>query len=165
VLKGIKRSALGQDLKSFLVPWVLTMTFGMAVALWEFAREGDPQLTLSTSAVIGLALILGGFPIPLFAAWTLKRSYSATLLIRDDHQLVQHGIYSKVRHPLYTGTIMVLLGLPLLLSSLLGFAVMLLVIPLFLQRIKMEEGLLTEEFGDEYRRYVERTHKLIPFVY
>ncbi len=165
VLKGIKRSAIKRDLKFFIIPWVLTMTLAMAVAMWEFARGGDPQLTLSTSAVIGLALMISGFPIPLVAVGTLKRSYSATLLIRDDHQLVQHGIFSNVRHPLYTGTIMVLLGMPLCLSSLYGFAVMLLVVPLFLKRIRMEEGLLMEEFGAEYKRYMERSHKLIPFVY
>ena len=38
-------------------------------------------------------------------------------------------------------------------------------IPIFLNRIRMEERLLTEEFGDEYRAYKEATRKLIPFVY
>ena len=78
---------------------------------------------------------------------------------------MQHGIYRKVRHPLYTGTIMLLLGMPLIFSSWYGFAVMLLVVPLFVKRIRREEGLLIEEFGAEYEAYIERSHKLIPFVY
>ena len=165
MLKGIKRSAFKRDLQLFLIPWVLTITLAMAVALWELTRGGNPELTLSTSTIVGLALMICGAPLPLIAAGTLRRFYSSTLLIKDDHRLVQHGIYSKVRHPLYTGTIMVFLGMPLILSSLYGFVVMLLVVPLFVKRIRREEGLLIEEFGAEYQAYIERSHKLIPFVY
>ncbi len=62
MLKGIKRSAFKQDLQLFLIPWVLTITLAMAVALWEFTRGGDPELTLSTSTVVGLALMICGVP-------------------------------------------------------------------------------------------------------
>ena len=165
MLKGIKRSAFKRDLQLFLIPWILTINLAIAVSLWESTRGGNAELTFSASTVVGLALMICGFPLPLIAAGTLRRFYSSTLLIKDDHRLVQHGIYSKVRHPLYTGTIMVFLGMPLILSSVYGFAVMLLVVPLFVKRISREEGLLIEEFGVEYQAYIERSYKLIPFVY
>lgn len=164
-MKGIKRDAIRKDLFSFLIPWVTIMCLAMALALWEFTRGGDPEITLSASFITGVLLILLGLPISLVAVITLRRSYSSSMIIREDHELIRHGIYRHVRHPVYLGTTVGLLGLPLCLSSLYGFVTMLLLIPLFLNRIRMEEGLLIEEFGEEYRSYRETTKKLIPFVY
>ena len=81
------------------------------------------------------------------------------------HHNTGHGIYKHVRHPIYFGTILVFLGIPLILMSLYGFVTMVLVIPLFLKRIRIEEKLLIEEFGAEYERYRETSKKLIPFLF
>jgi len=86
-------------------------------------------------------------------------------VIREDHQLITHGIYRYTRHPVYLGVIMAILGLPIFASSLYGLLIMLVLIPIFLYRIGMEERLLTEEFGDAYRDYQETTSKLVPFIY
>ena len=135
------------------------------VSLWEFARGGDPEFKLSLSSILGLLFIIFTLPIVFPAAVTLRRFYSSTLVIRKDHKLIQHGIYKYVRHPIYFGTILVFLGIPLILTSLYGLATMALVIPLFLNRIRMEEKLLIEEFGAEYERYRETSKKLIPFLF
>jgi protein-S-isoprenylcysteine O-methyltransferase Ste14 len=121
--------------------------------------------TLSALFITGIILIAIGLTIALVAVFTLRRSYSSSLVIREDHQLIRHGIYRYVRHPVYSGTCVALFGMPLCLSSLFGLGIMLLVIPLFLNRIKIEEALLIEEFGAEYESYRETTRKLIPFVY
>ena len=165
MLKGIKRDAIRKDIFSFLIPWISIMCLAMALALWEFTRGGDPQITLSAPFITGLLLIAIGGTISIVAVITLRRSYSSSLVIREDHQLIRHGIYKYVRHPVYSGTSLALLGLPLCLSSLYGFVTMLLLIPLFLNRIRNEEGLLIEEFGEEYKSYRESTKKLIPFIY
>ncbi len=96
---------------------------------------------------------------------TLWRNYSATVVIRADHQLITHGIYRFTRNPIYLGGIMVVTGMPVYAASLYGFLTMLILVPIILNRIKMEEKLLTEEFGDAYRMYKEATKKLIPFIY
>ncbi len=86
-------------------------------------------------------------------------------MIRNKHQLITHGIYRLVRHPIYLGVIVVALGIAVYSSSLGGFVIMCALGPIFLNRIRMEERLLIEEFGDAYRKYKETTHKLIPFIY
>ena len=97
---------------------------------------------------------------------TLYRSYSATLVIRENHKLITHGIYRFVRNPIYMGGIIgVVLGIPVYCSSFYGFLIMLVLIPILLNRIRMEESLLTEEFGDEHRKYKASVRKLIPFIY
>ena len=165
MLKGIKRNAIRKDILSFLIPWITIMCLAMAVSLWEFAWVRDPQITFSAPFVTGIILIAIGLTISLAAVFTLRRFYSSSLVIKEDHQLIRHGIYRYVRHPVYLGTSVALVGMPLCLSSLLGLGIMLLEIPLFLNRMKIEETLLIEEFGAEYESYRETTKKLIPFVY
>ncbi len=60
---------------------------------------------------------------------------------------------------------MVCLGVPVYASSLYGLLTMSALIPLVLNRIRIEERMLIEEFGDAYRTYRQTTHKLIPFIY
>jgi protein-S-isoprenylcysteine O-methyltransferase Ste14 len=102
----------------------------------------------------------------LMAAGTLKRFYASTLIIRHDHQLITHGLYRFTRHPIYFGAIIaVVIAVPVYASSLYGFLTLSVLIPIILNRIRIEERLLTEEFGDAYRTYQETTSKLIPFIY
>ncbi len=96
---------------------------------------------------------------------TLWRNYSQTVVIREDHQLITHGIYRFTRNPMYLGGIMVITGLPVYVASLYGFLTSLVLIPIILNRIRLEERLLTEEFGETYHTYKKATRKLIPFIY
>ncbi len=83
----------------------------------------------------------------------------------DLHQLITRGLYRLARHPLYFGVLFAIMGVPVYAPSLWGFLVMSLLIPLFLHRIRMEEEMLTEKFGDAYLAYKVATKKLIPFLY
>jgi len=96
---------------------------------------------------------------------TLWRNYSGTVLIREDHQLITHGIYRFTRNPIYLGGIMAITGIPVYVASLYGFLSSLVLIPIVLNRIRLEERLLTEEFQDAFVSYKETTRKLIPFIY
>jgi protein-S-isoprenylcysteine O-methyltransferase Ste14 len=60
---------------------------------------------------------------------------------------------------------MVCIGVPVYVSSLYGLLIMSVLIALVLNRIRIEERMLTDEFGDAYRKYREATSKLIPFIY
>lgn len=160
----IKRSAIKADLL-FLIPAFLLYTTGMLLLAWDLGRRpGETGLValLSpagvVSVVIGLVLAVGG-------AVTLRTNYSSTLVIRESHELVDRGLYRVVRHPIYLGALLVVLGLPLGTSSWIALPPMLLLIPLVLYRIRIEERLLLEEFGEEYRSYMRRTRRLVPFLY
>jgi protein-S-isoprenylcysteine O-methyltransferase Ste14 len=162
---GIVRNAIREDLLYFFLPWLLVLVAGMGVIVWDMARQQESLFVFSVQNFVGAALFVIGFTILLVAQITLRHSYSSTLVIREDHQLITHGVYRFIRHPIYLGNILVFIGIALYASSLYGLLVMSALIPVFLNRIRMEERLLTEEFGDEYRTYKEATSKLIPFVY
>ncbi len=96
----------------------------------------------------------------------LGRNWSVTLEVRDRHTLVTSGVYSRVRHPMYSAFWLWAVAQALLLpnwiagpAGLAGFGT------LFFLRIGREEALMTETFGDEYRRYVARTSRILPGIY
>ncbi|MFQ5712267.1 MAG: methyltransferase family protein [Candidatus Geothermarchaeales archaeon] len=70
-----------------------------------------------------------------------------------------------MRHPAYLGSLLLSPGIPLIFSSFYGFLLILWIIPCFLYRIRIEESMLLEKFGDEYREYMKETKKIIPFIY
>ena len=112
------------------------------------------------------ALILGFLSIP-FLWWvflSIGKNISETVLVKDEHELVTHGPYRWMRHPLYAGALMLLISTCLVLADyvLLGYAVVgilafrLLVIP-------AEEEHLLETFGEDYECYQSRTGAMFPW--
>jgi protein-S-isoprenylcysteine O-methyltransferase Ste14 len=115
--------------------------------------------------LIGLMMVLAGVIIRLVAIATLKKNFSGLLRIREGHTLTTNGIYQWVRHPAYLGAILLFLGIPVMVSSVLGLLVMLLLVPYLLHRIKLEEKMLIGRFGAEYEDYMRHSKKLIPYLY
>jgi protein-S-isoprenylcysteine O-methyltransferase len=114
----------------------------------------------------GLVVILFGLLLRVWTRLTIGALYSGYLRVKAGHVLVKDGPYRFVRHPGYTGFVIMGLGLALGYSSLIG----LVVIPLFLipglaYRMKVEERLLAEHFGQEYLDYARRTRRLIPWIW
>jgi len=160
----------------FALPGILVFFAGLVVSardgydgltgtLWNLCSNPENLRLLSAWNVAGMILFIFGLTIVLIAHFTLKRFYSSTLVIRKDHQLITHGIYRFTRHPIYLGSLMCCMGAPAYAPSLYGFLVMLVLVPIVFNRIRMEEALLIEEFGDAYLAYRKSTSKLIPFVY
>ncbi len=86
--------------------------------------------------------------------------------INQVHQLKTDGLFKIVRHPSYLGLLMILSGFSLSMNTIISFMVV--TLPVFLviiYRIKVEENLLVETFGEEYIKYSGSTKKIIPFVY
>ena len=172
----IKRSAIRKDLLFFGVPalivWILEVSFcardgltGFWGTVWGLVRQPQNLFMLPVLSLIGLALFFVGLSLMLVSQATLWRYYSSSLVIREDHKLITHGVYRLVRNPIYLGLIMVAIGLPTYVQSLSGFITSSILIPIILVRINLEERLLTEEFKDAFQDYKETTKRLIPFIY
>ena len=90
---------------------------------------------------------------------------SRTIEIQNEHKVVDTGLYSIVRHPMYLATTIMFLAIPLTLGSLLGFWVMLAYIPLIARRIKLEEEFLVSNLPG-YRQYRDKVkYRLVPFIW
>ena len=146
---------------------VLQVVMLVLVAAGGVISPGTAGLLSSTAGSgVGLVLLIGGGTIALVGVGSLHtgRSVSPLPHPRSEMSLVTTGAYSSIRHPIYTGLILVALGWAILqdsgpaLVATLGLAVV-----LDLKR-RREEAWLDQRFG-EYAAYRERTKAFIPFVY
>lgn len=93
----------------------------------------------------------------------LGHNWSATLRIRPEHSLITHGVYRRIRHPMYTAHLLWAIAQGLLLANwLAGWIFLVAFVPLYLLRVPHEEQMMLEQFGQEYRTYMARTGRIIP---
>jgi protein-S-isoprenylcysteine O-methyltransferase Ste14 len=113
-----------------------------------------------------------GAAVFVYAVWFLWRShvdlgnnFSPKFQIRQEHSLVTSGVYSRVRHPMYTAHLLWAIAQLLLFHNwIAGPAFLLTIVPLLLFRIPREERMMLELFGDEYSVYMDRTGRLFPHL-
>ena len=90
---------------------------------------------------------------------------SRTIKVEQNQQVVETGLYSIVRHPMYSATLFLFLSMPLILGSFYSFIIFLLYPFFIVKRLKMEEELLKTELKG-YKQYMEKTkYRLIPFIW
>ena len=90
---------------------------------------------------------------------------SRTIEVQDNQHVIDTGLYSIVRHPMYTSTILLFLAMPLVLGSLYAFLIFLFYPFLIVLRIRGEEALLEEEL-DGYKEYKQKVkYRLIPWIW
>ena len=126
---------------------------------------GEPVLPGNGAVgVSGVAICLGGL---LFAWWARKAigtNWSSAVTIKKEHELIEHGPYAVVRHPIYTGLTFAFLGTAVAMGRLSGFVGAALMFIGLLAKMKEEEGMLASRF-ESYERYRQRVKKIIPFLY
>jgi protein-S-isoprenylcysteine O-methyltransferase Ste14 len=149
---------------------IFSLTTGGAIFIAVRSTHWAPGLTLADGGVwpliAGLALFWSGFALRWWAIVTLGHFFQVTVVIQEDHRVVTDGPYRLMRHPGYAGLWVALVGIGFVFGNLLGVCacVFLPLIALFL-RIRVEEQLLEQELGDEYRTYEATTKRLIPGVW
>ena len=111
-----------------------------------------------------------GVIIFVFALWllwqahaALDQQWSATLAIQVDHQLIQHGVYQAIRHPIYAALWLTALAQACLLPNwIAGFAGLLCFLPFYWVRAPQEEASLLAHFGETYQNYMAQTGRVLP---
>lgn len=115
--------------------------------------------------MIGTVLVAVGLVIAVWARHHLGTNWSGMAALKQQHTLIRSGPYHAVRHPIYSGLLLALLGTAIAIGawrSLVGFVIALLV---FLHRMRFEEAFMAEAFGDEYARYRRASWRLIPLFF
>jgi protein-S-isoprenylcysteine O-methyltransferase Ste14 len=149
----------------FIISTTLVFVFSLIVTAWDFVVLQGMVFSFGVVNAVGLVLFVIGTVLRQVRKRTLGKYYSYGLRVLQEHKLAKHGVYRYVRHPITLAALIYSPGIPLFFASFYGFAVMLGMIPLFVYRMEIEERMLIEEFGDEYREYMKKTKKLIPFLY
>jgi protein-S-isoprenylcysteine O-methyltransferase Ste14 len=119
-------------------------------------------------AIVLLAdvLLLAGIALRIWAVVHLGKLFTVDVGIQQGHRVVQDGPYRLVRHPSYSGSMIALTGMACLTFNWLGFLVIIVSsLAAYSFRISAEEKMLFLNLGEDYRRYAERTKRLIPGIY
>lgn len=112
---------------------------------------------------LGVALLAGAIVVFWRAHADLGLNWSPTLEIREKHELITGGIYGMIRHPMYASQWLLAIAQPLLLQNwIAGFINLLVFIPFYILRVGAEEQLMLEQFGDQYRSYVQKVGGVLP---
>jgi protein-S-isoprenylcysteine O-methyltransferase Ste14 len=113
---------------------------------------------------IGVGLCLTGFGFAFWARMHLGRNWGMPMSLRQGHELVTTGPYTYVRHPIYTGFMLAMIGSALAVG-LLWLVLFVLYFVYFLFSARAEEKVMLTQFPDAYPAYRRRTKMLIPFVF
>jgi len=135
------------------------IVYALAPSLFDWAviSLSDGMRWLGVFITIGSVLLLW------WVQWALDIQFDGTLHTQADHNLIQHGPYHWVRHPMYT--VLFLMGFGWFLLTANWFVVVPLMIGIaliVLSRVKKEEDMLMNLFGDDYRNYMKRTGRFLP---
>lgn len=118
------------------------------------------------------ALMWCGVAVMILALWLFWRAHadlglnwSITLELRKQHELITRGVYRRVRHPMYSAIFLFALAQGFLLSNwLAGWAGFVSFASLYFLRVRREEEMMCEKFGESYRAYMRRAGRLWPLT-
>lgn len=138
----------------------------VVVILRKFHLEALRFAVLSPLfGVIGSVLAVIGLTIAILARRTLGRNWSGNVELKKGHTLTTNGIYGIVRHPIYLGMFLMMLGTLVVFQSIVTLLLCLSVISVFIFRINREEKLMMKTFPKEYPKYKKQVKALIPYIW
>ena len=137
--------------------------------LWVPLPLVVPPSAAPILAVAGLVLFVAGALFIVWARHTLGRmwgiSTSRQVKLLPDHRLIDGGPYALIRHPMYFGWWVALLGALLIYHTWILVLLLVMSLAVFYRRARLEEATLGARFGAEWQAYVKRTRFLIPFIH
>lgn len=154
------KSSLIDKLLVFMI--VASMVAPLAYILTPFLDFANYSLPDSL-AWVGIVLIV----ISLILLWRshadLGINFALTPGVHGEQSLIKRGVYRRVRHPMYTSLWLWAFSMPLLLHNMVAAAIFMLVfVSFYVARVPIEEAHMMEKFGDEYKKYMEETGRLVP---
>jgi len=131
--------APGRFLNVRLLPW----------APWEFW--------------VAAAVTTAGFGFAVWARLHIGRNWSGTVTLKENHELITTGPYAIVRHPIYTGLLLAVVGSALARGEWRGVVAVLVTWLALWRKFRLEEAWMLELFGEQYAAYRRRVPALVPF--
>lgn len=136
------------------------LTYLVAPGWIDWASLSVPQIVRIGGALLSIVSL----PLLVWVFRSLRGNVTPTSATRVDHELVTHGPYRWIRHPLYTFGAMFWTGICILAANWLLLLLLATAILGVTRRTPLEEQRLLDEFGDEYRAYLHRTGRYFPRI-
>lgn len=136
-----------------LAPWTSIGPFG-----WQVASHSQ----LSDWA--GLAIGIAGFAVAFWARTLLGGEWSSSVALKAEHRLITIGPYAWLRHPIYSGLLLAMLGTAIAGNQVRMYIAVPVAFCAFWYKSRLEERLLLQAMGARYQQYQQRTRAMIPGV-
>jgi protein-S-isoprenylcysteine O-methyltransferase Ste14 len=117
------------------------------------------------TGLAGLVLTVAGCALAVWARALLGRNWSGAVTLKAGHELVRTGPYALVRHPIYSGFLLAMLGTALALGEVRGLAAFALAFVAWFAKACREERVLGEQFGEQYVGYCGATRRFVPYLF
>ena len=138
---------------------LLDSRLGLGPLGWRFIPES------AGAGILGFALAICGMAFAVWARISLGRNWSGIAAVKQGHELVRHGPYAIVRHPIYSGFLLALAGTAIALGEVRGLIGFALVWAALWMKLQTEEAFMLQQFGEQYREYKKKVKALVPFVF
>ncbi|MHB8585328.1 MAG: methyltransferase family protein [Thermoplasmatota archaeon] len=139
---------------------------GALLAAYDYFHWSPIAPRNGATLAAGIVLVCAGAALRFLAIRALDEHFRYELRVAHGQRLVERGPYSLLRHPSYTGILLIAAGATVIYASVWGFILGVgLTIAFLLARIREEESVLRAAFGPAYLAYASRTWRLVPFVY
>jgi protein-S-isoprenylcysteine O-methyltransferase Ste14 len=154
-------SVRSRQLHQWLMYGALVLAF---VRFWPLTGRVLPDAGIGVTSwiVAGLAVQSASFLLAVWARRHLGRNWSGAITAKESHALVRTGPYRRVRHPIYSAMIGMLLGTTLVSGEVHAFLALAILAIAYIRKIRLEERNLREVFGDEYEEYQRGSWAVIP---
>jgi protein-S-isoprenylcysteine O-methyltransferase Ste14 len=132
----------------------------------RFADPLDLRVIPHVDAIAwtGVVLCIAGLAFCVWARLTLGRNWSSVVTFKDWHELITRGPYAIVRHPIYTGILIMIIATVTVYGHMAGIVALPFVFWGLWIKLRYEERLMLEKFPEEYAAYQRRVKRLIPFI-
>ncbi len=114
---------------------------------------------------VGLFMTIAGVIFAIWARITLGRNWSGTVTVKQNHELIRTGPYALTRHPIYTGIAFAVFGTTIFDGKIRSLIFVVAMLTVLIQKMKIEEQFMTDEFGSTYASYQKGTKALVPFIW
>lgn len=128
-------------------------------------QGGPPPAEInSVEGIVGLLVCMAGFALAVWARRHLGRNWGMPMSLKEGHELVTTGPYRYVRHPIYTGMLLAILGSglvngPIWVVVFAGMAIY------CVYSARTEENLMLQQFPEQYAGYKRRTKAIFPYIF
>ena len=164
--RGVKAVARREPVASRLAHALPLAVAAVLLAVPSFAAPlGAPVIDVDEPIlIVAIGLVAAGLLLCVWARVALGGNWSGTVTLKHGHSIVRSGPYRRIRHPIYTGLLLMFLGTALARGDWRGVLAFVIVFAALWRKLRMEERWLGEHFGAAYAEYRATSWALVPYV-
>jgi protein-S-isoprenylcysteine O-methyltransferase Ste14 len=161
-LKAVKQREAHRERAVYLVSMVAAyfLMFNDRLSLGWLGQRFLPAA--APIEATGVAITAVGIALAIWARWHLGQNWSATITLKEGHELIRSGPYGRIRHPIYTGMLLGLAGTALALGEYRGLIALAIALVCFSAKARKEERYLVTEFGERFKEHIRQTGMFFP---